>query len=360
VINNRKTNPVCLGAAASVKLPRGAKNDDHGGHGGNGENGGGNGGNGGNGGGHGGHPAPSSSSSVHSSIKSTSSAHVSSKTSATSSSSSILSSSTTQACLSTYSASNTYLKEQSHGVGYRYNAPSLYGTSSLLNTVDDEATGVAQCKSACDQIPACRGFSWANYTSQAECTFNSSPYNASFFVQNSDYTDPPYTVAYNVSNFVFPSEILPNGLFEEACFGPWSTGPAHDGSNVTAVVLPCAPGQCAPGGGDFYVHAYGQPPSVSQGAIGLSNMPVIIPGVNYTMACYIQVVAGYARTFIGTNTVFFESTALEPAPGWQTLSLPFVGNYGAVAQVDIAYTPPFSGQTAYFESLLNGCTVVES
>jgi hypothetical protein len=159
---------------------------------------------------------------------------------------------------------------------------------------------------------------------------------------------------------MFPSEILPNGEFEEGCFGPWTVGGIHEGGNITAVIEPCAAGQCAPGGGDYYAHMYGQPSNTASSAIGLGNYPVISPGVDYTLTCNVKVIAGYVRSTIGTNAGVVSSPVLEPAAGWQTLTVSFTGAYGTIIQIIAAYTPPSSGQTAYFESLLNGCSVVAS
>jgi hypothetical protein len=159
---------------------------------------------------------------------------------------------------------------------------------------------------------------------------------------------------YEVTNWEYPEDLLPNGLFELGCFREWTLYYfTNQGMNLDLV--PCAKGECPPGGGNYYAHMYGQGTSLAASVPNIANYPVVRPGINYTISCWVsgstgQLVLLTENGNVQGPTATFNSTA------WIELSVDFVGAYdsGIILQAENPCGHHCQGPTDF---KVNGCKV---
>jgi hypothetical protein len=242
-----------------------------------------------------------------------------------------------ESCSPTPTADWTFkLKGEKTTVGWQY-IPSqdfIYGSIDYLDVDTNHTKGVQECKQACRKDSNCRSISYsvADDGNFAVCQTWGGPYNASALVYGTDPFSQGviYTAVYEVTNWVVPSELLPNAKFERGCPFPWSIGFEGAGSNYD--FEPCGKNECP--SGKYYFRGYGTAVTPDD-FLGLVGFPAISPNNKYKFTCYVKGTAGavalqFQTTSLKSGPIIFANATTSD---WVKAELSFTGVYGGYARV---------------------------
>jgi hypothetical protein len=228
------------------------------------------------------------------------------------------------ACTPTsYAVQRSYKKVAEPGPSCSYQSWVSY-----YETDPSKDAGIKQCKTQCNQEPACRSFNWFLESANpavGQCELSYDFFDADYIQCDNTTNTNSYLAVFNVVNWTPPKPLVPNGNFETGCLEPWFFQDFTSDDSMQATVVACK-NDCAPNGGKRYVKVTGNGQNGStrdhiDAYIG--QKPALTDDVVYRLSAHIRGDSGEFRfTYPVHTSVVIRADATRE---WKKVSATFTG-----------------------------------